>query len=106
MHVQQPDSPARGRHEEQWREARLRCVEVNSRYDRGEEDRTSIAVPACVPVNDLSRLGLQVTPQVEGMTCVVGPVAIWLKNLNAVRNFLDRERFERSVSGQENSDYA
>ncbi|MCZ6875833.1 MAG: hypothetical protein O7G88_20265 [bacterium] len=65
-----------------------------------------VTVPVCVPVKDLSETGLQATPQVEGMSCVAGPASVWLKNVNAVRNFLDRERFERSVLGQEKSDYA
>jgi hypothetical protein len=65
-----------------------------------------VTVLVCVPVNDLSKTGLHAPPQSADMTCVAGPVAVWLKNVNAVRNFLDRERFERSVSGQEKSDYA
>ena len=65
-----------------------------------------VTVPVCIPEKDLSQTGLHATPQVAGISCVAGPASVWLKNLSAVRNFLDRERFERSVSGQEKSDYA
>ncbi|MDH3604695.1 MAG: hypothetical protein OEU26_34250 [Candidatus Tectomicrobia bacterium] len=65
-----------------------------------------VTVPVCIPAADMARIGLRAEPQIAGSDCVFGPMAIWLQNVQSVGNFLDRDRFEQSVTGQEASDYA
>lgn len=65
-----------------------------------------VTVPVCIPVADLARIGLHLEPQLAELNCVMGPLAIWLRNVEVVAHFLDRERFERSATGQEDHDYA
>ncbi|MCZ6875156.1 MAG: hypothetical protein O7G88_16805 [bacterium] len=60
----------------------------------------------CIPSVDLMHIGLNLTPQLPEIKCVFGPAAIWLRNVEVVGNFLDRERFERSATGQEERGYA
>ena len=62
----------------------------------------------CLPQADIAQTGLKATPQLPGSRCVFGAVAVWLRkgSTKIVRNFLDRERFARSASGQEARDYA
>ncbi len=101
-HVSPPD--ARAYNNDPRRE--LAAYAIQKLFLEQKDYVVPVTVPVCMPVKDLGKTGLQATPQIEGMTCVAGPASVWLKNVNAVRNFLDRERFERSVSGQEKSDYA
>ncbi len=65
-----------------------------------------VTLPGCISVADLARTGLNLAPQLAGANCVFGPMAIWLQNVESVANFLDRERFERSATGQEDRGYA
>ena len=60
----------------------------------------------CIPAEDLTYIGLTLTPQLPEINCVFGLAAIWLQNVKVVGNFLDRERFERSATGQEDEGYA
>lgn len=60
----------------------------------------------CIPQADLVRIGLDIAPQIAGTSCVFGPVAIWLQHVTVQGNFLDRERFARSATGDESRDYA
>lgn len=65
-----------------------------------------VTVAVCIPAADLARIGLNLEPQEAKLNCVFGSMAVWLKNVEIVANFLDRERFERSATGQEDRGYA
>lgn len=65
-----------------------------------------VTAAVCIPIADLARIGLNLEPQNAEVNCIFGPIAVWLKNVKIVANFLARDRFERSATGQESRDYA
>ncbi len=71
-----------------------------------EEYVVPVTTLICIPQADLVRIGLDIAPQIAGAECVFGPVAIWLQHVKVKGNFLDRERFARSATGEESRDYA
>ena len=71
-----------------------------------EEYVVPVTDVVCVPSADIARTGLTLEPQIAETKCIFGIMAIWLNNITVVGNFLDPERFEKSVAGQPNQDYA
>jgi hypothetical protein len=52
----------------------------------------------CVPLNAYQRVDPKARPQIEGTTCVLGMLALWLEHVKVPEPLLDRERFARDYA--------
>lgn len=65
-----------------------------------------VTVAVCIPYEEIAKIGSRATPQIDGASCVIGTLSSWLKNVKGIDHVIDKERFERSVAGEDGGGHA
>ena len=65
-----------------------------------------VTIAACISKDVLNQIGAPFQVQREGINCVFGTLAVWLKQVTVLEQHPDETRFEQSLAQGETSGYA